>query len=102
VADLLPPNLVHAGKRGFVIPLKLWLRDKLRPLAEAMLNPTRLQAQGIFRPEFYGEFVRPHLDGRADYTQKVWAALMFQLWHHVYVDAPTSNAPTYDLKALSG
>jgi len=101
VADLLPPELARAPKRGFVIPLKLWLRQRLRPLVEQLLAPDRLARQGIFRPEFYRAFVGPHLDGRADHTNKVWAALMFQLWHQIFIEAPQPSKPSHDLKALT-
>jgi asparagine synthase (glutamine-hydrolysing) len=101
VADLLPPALLSAPKRGFVIPLKLWLRQRLRPLVERLLAPERLARQGIFRPEFHRAFVAPHLDGTADHTNKVWAALMFQLWHELYIEAPRPAAPRHDLAALT-
>jgi asparagine synthase (glutamine-hydrolysing) len=100
VADLLPSDVRRAPKKGFVIPLKLWLRGPLRPLVEVLVNPIRLKAQGIFRPEFYTAFVRPHLDGTADHTQVVWGALMFQLWHQIYIERGTTERPTYDWKAL--
>jgi asparagine synthase (glutamine-hydrolysing) len=98
VAPLVPDAIRNAPKRGFVIPLKLWLRDRLRPLAERLLAPTRLAEQGIFRPEFYAAFVRPHLDGRADHTNRVWAAVMFQLWHMVYLER--SGPPDFALADL--
>jgi asparagine synthase (glutamine-hydrolysing) len=100
VADLLPPPLLSAPKRGFVIPLKLWLRGRLRPVAEHLLSPCRLRDQGLFRPEFYNAYVLPHLNGTADNTQKVWAALMYQLWHLVFVESPNNGAPNFDLKSL--
>jgi asparagine synthase (glutamine-hydrolysing) len=100
VADLLPPELLRAGKRGFVIPLKLWLRGVLRPVVERMLDPARLQRQGLFRPDFHAAYVRPHLEGRADHTNVVWAAFMFQLWHHVYIETGATTAPAYPLGDL--
>ncbi len=98
VAPLVPEAIRNAPKRGFVVPLKLWLRDRLRPLAERLLEPRRLANQGIFRPEFYAAFVRPHLDGRADHTNRVWAAIMFQLWHMVYLER--SGPPDFALADL--
>ena len=93
ISDLLPTELINAPKRGFVIPLKLWLRDQLRPLAEQLLGRDRLAAQGIFQPSFYDWAVRPHLDGKADNTAIVWGALMFQLWHIQFIEAPSIQAP---------
>jgi asparagine synthase (glutamine-hydrolysing) len=100
VGDLLPSNLLTAPKQGFVIPIQLWLRGELRPLAEHLLNPQRLKKQGLFQPQFYDHFVRPHLEGRATFTWQVWAALMFQLWHIVFIEGEKVEAPTYDWRSL--
>ena len=100
VGDLLPPDVLTAPKRGFVIPIELWLRGELRPLAEHLLNPQRLQRQGLFQPQFYDHFVRPHLEGRSTFTWQVWAALMFQLWHVVFIEEKHVQAPTYDWRTL--
>lgn len=98
VAPLVPERIRAAPKRGFVIPLKLWLRGRLRPLAERLLDPGRLARQEIFRPEFYGTYVQPHIDGRADHTNRIWAALMFQLWHMIYLER--SGPPDFVLADL--
>jgi asparagine synthase (glutamine-hydrolysing) len=100
IADLLPPELVTAPKRGFVIPLTLWLRGTLRPLVESLLAPGRLAAQGLFKPMFHERYVRPHIEGRADFTNVVWAALMFQLWHLVFIEG-RGERPTYRIQDLA-
>jgi asparagine synthase (glutamine-hydrolysing) len=100
VGDLLPTQLLTARKRGFVIPDTLWLRGKLRPLVERLLAPERLTQQGIFRPEIYPRFVQPHLSGKADYTGQVWTLLMFQLWHVVFIEQPSAEAPSFSWQDL--
>ena len=99
IGPVIPPELLQARKRGFVIPVKLWLRDRLRPLAEKLLSPQRLKAQGIIRPEFYHKYLLPHLNGQ-DYTWQLWALIMFQLWHVVYIEHPDSCPPTFNWKDL--
>ena len=32
VADLLPPDILHRGKRGFGAPIGAWLREELSPV----------------------------------------------------------------------
>jgi asparagine synthase (glutamine-hydrolysing) len=100
VGDLLPPELLHAPKKGFVIPITVWLRNQLRPLAESLLSAERLQQQGIFRPSFYSSYVAPHLDGRADFTWQVWAALMFQLWYSTFVEQADITQPAHSWREL--
>jgi asparagine synthase (glutamine-hydrolysing) len=99
IADLLPPPLLSAPKRGFVIPLTLWLRNQLKPLVLQLLDPQRLKKQGIFRPEFSACYVQPHLSGAKDYTNIVWAALMFQLWHLIFIEG-TGEHPSFDIRDI--
>jgi asparagine synthase (glutamine-hydrolysing) len=101
VSDLLPPDLLSARKRGFTIPLGLWLRKDLRPLAERLLSPQRLEKQGIFQPQFYDRYVLPHVTGQADHTMRVWAAFMFQLWHVVFIEEGCTEKPAFSWKDLS-
>jgi asparagine synthase (glutamine-hydrolysing) len=102
IGDLLPEPLLSARKRGFVIPTKLWLRRELRPLVKRLLHPDRLSRQGLFHATFYDSYVLPHLDGKADFTSQVWAALMFQIWHFIYIEQNQTEAPTYDWQAMAG
>ena len=101
VSHLLPPDLLTARKRGFVIPVRLWLRRELRPLAESLLSRERLGRQGILQPEFYDRFVQPHLTGQADHTWQVWAALMFQLWHLVFIEERCTQTPTFTWQSIT-
>jgi asparagine synthase (glutamine-hydrolysing) len=101
VGHLLPPELLRAPKRGFVIPDTLWLRGKLRPLVERLLAPERLERQGLLRSEVYSLFVQPHLEGRADFTGQVWTLLMFQLWHVVFVERRSIETPTFSWADLA-
>ena len=100
VRDVLPQDLLAAPKRGFVIPVAQWLRGTLRPLAERLLSPERLARQGLFQPEFYVRFARPHLEGRADYHAQIWTALMFQLWHVEFVEQGSVECPAFSWQDL--
>lgn len=99
--DVLPFSVAYGRKKGFVIPLTLWLRGPLKKLAAYLLNPERLKKQGMFSPQFYEHFVRPHLEGEKDFTNKVWTALMFQLWHHVFMEEKSLAKPSYTWKDIA-
>jgi len=81
VADLLPPELLQARKKGFVLPVASWLRGKLRPQVEKLLGEPYLKRQGIFDERITERLARPHLAGRADFSWQIWTLLMFQMWH---------------------
>jgi asparagine synthase (glutamine-hydrolysing) len=85
VKDLLPLELIRAPKKGFILPLTIWTRSKLRPLIEEMLSPEYLAKQGIFSPALFYRLIRPHLCGLIETTPQVWTLLMFQLWHKEHI-----------------
>jgi asparagine synthase (glutamine-hydrolysing) len=87
VSDLVPDELLAAPKRGFILPVSGWLRGRLRPVVEHLLGMQYLRSQGLFRPEFYSRFVRPHLDSSADYGWQIWTVLMFQMWWSKFIDS---------------
>ncbi len=95
VGDLLTPAHLAAPKRGFVFPLARWLRGELRPLAERLLSDEHLEAQGLFRPGLAARYLEPHLDGRADESERLWPLLMFQLWYLLYVEEALTEAPSF-------
>jgi len=100
VGDLLPPSVLEGRKKGFVLPTARWLRGPLRPLAERLLAPERLRAQGLFRPGLFDAVVRPHLDGRVDRSAQIWTLLMYQLWHVVAVENTSADAPAASWRDL--
>jgi asparagine synthase (glutamine-hydrolysing) len=101
IGDLLPAELLIARKRGFVLPLEVWLRGELRSLVDRLLNPQRLEKQGFFCGDFYRCFVLPHMEGTASFTWQIWAALMFQLWHVVFIEQKETKSPAYDWQAMA-
>jgi asparagine synthase (glutamine-hydrolysing) len=76
----VPKELIERPKAGFAIPLGQWLRGPLRDWAEALLNPTRLKAEGYLNPEPITKVWQEHLSGHYDHTPKLWSVLMFQAW----------------------
>ena len=86
VLPLLPESLKPAPKKGFVIPLQLWLRNELRPLVEYLLAPERLVKQGIFKPELFRLHILPFLEGQSNNTTRVFGLVMFQLWHEQFIN----------------
>jgi len=80
VQDLLPPELLAAPKKGFVLPVARWLRGRLRSQVEHFLGERHIDAQGIFRADAVTKLREAHLSGREDRSWQIWTLLMFQLW----------------------
>jgi asparagine synthase (glutamine-hydrolysing) len=95
MADVLPPGISQRRKKGFGIPISLWLKTTLRePLLDA-LSPQRLQRQGLFDAHQVERLVREHLDGTREHRKKLWTLFVFQCWYDNYVEkqaVPTGPA----------
>lgn len=76
----VPKELIERPKAGFAIPVGQWLRGPLREWAEALLNPSRIKAEGYLHPEPITKVWQEHLSGHYDHTPKLWSVLMFQAW----------------------
>ena len=82
----LPAAILDRPKKGFGIPVARWLRGPLAPLLDRLLEPGRLQRQGLFRPEEVSRRVAEHRAGVRDHRKPLWTLLMFQLWHETWLD----------------
>ena len=95
----VPRELIERPKAGFALPIGLWLRGPLREWAEALLSPTRLEAEGFFHPVPIRQRWAEHTSGRADHTASLWTVLMFQAWlaeQEQGVRLPPTESPTLD------
>lgn len=76
----VPAKLIDRPKMGFGVPIDSWLRNELRPWAEALLDSTRLEKEGFFEPKLIQTMWQEHLSGRGEWQDPLWVVLMFQQW----------------------
>lgn len=77
----VPLELFDRPKRGFGVPLGVWLRGPLAPWMQDMLSADRLARQGLFKPEVITPMVQQHLAGTHDWSYRLWGLLCYQSWH---------------------
>jgi asparagine synthase (glutamine-hydrolysing) len=82
--DVLPAEILGRPKKGFGIPVARWLQGPLRGDLLEALDPARLRAEGLFRPEAVGRLVEEHLGGRRDHRKQLWTLFVFQRWLETY------------------
>ncbi|WP_243439256.1 asparagine synthase (glutamine-hydrolyzing) [Fundidesulfovibrio soli] len=78
-ADVLPPEVLAGGKRGFGIPVGKWLREDLSGWCRELLLGG-VAARRWFRPEELARVLEEHAGGRADHGKRLWALAALELW----------------------
>ncbi|HEY8127376.1 MAG TPA: asparagine synthase (glutamine-hydrolyzing) [Hyphomicrobium sp.] len=76
----VPQSLVERPKAGFAIPVGQWLRGPLADWAEALLDESRLRAEGYLDCDHVRKLWTEHRSGTRDWTARLWNVLMFQAW----------------------
>jgi len=76
----VPSSLIDRPKMGFGIPLGNWLRGELKEWAGAMLDPVRLNQQGLLDARMIQQLWQQHVQGQVDYSSQLWAVIMLQAW----------------------
>ncbi|MEL6673298.1 MAG: asparagine synthase (glutamine-hydrolyzing) [Bacteroidota bacterium] len=79
--DLLPSEVVHRKKMGFVFPWAVWLKGPLKPLCESHLQ--RLDQRGLFQPGVVIELWKSYLSGSLRSSwMKIWMLVILEDWLH--------------------
>lgn len=91
--DQLPPEIFQRPKHGFDVPIGEWFRGPLRPAIEDAIEPGRVRARGIFRPEGLRRMWEAHLAYRRDFSNQLWQILTLELWQRFYLDRQPSSSP---------
>jgi asparagine synthase (glutamine-hydrolysing) len=79
---------------GFSIPLAGWLRGELRATAEDLLLSERARGRGYFDAGAVRAMWTRHQERVRDHSHHLWALMMLELWHRLFVDqAPAPTPP---------
>jgi len=76
----VPAYLTERPKQGFAIPVERWVTDSLRPWAEELLEPGKMDHQGYLNTKMVHSLWKEQLSGRTDRRGLLWLILMFQAW----------------------
>lgn len=84
--NFLPKEILHRGKMGFGIPLGKWFRSNWKNyFGETVLSGKSVN-RGYFKKEAVEQIFNEHISGKKDHGYRMWALLMLELWHNIYID----------------
>jgi asparagine synthase (glutamine-hydrolysing) len=85
---LLPRVIVHRPKRGFPVPLELWMRGALGRMAKDVLFDDRTRQRGIYNVPYLETLFQRHEAGPEDYSRNIWSLLVLETWMRTFIDTP--------------
>jgi asparagine synthase (glutamine-hydrolysing) len=84
LADIVPPHVLNRRKLGFPVPIRHWLRFEMYDWAREVITDSGtdhlLDTPAVLR------MLDDHRDGVLDHSRRIWALLVFMLWHGIFVE----------------
>lgn len=76
----VPKELMERPKRGFSIPLDVWLKSELKHLLTDYLNESRIKEEGTFDWTMVKRELDGFLEGRIPNSTRLWLLLEYEMW----------------------
>lgn len=84
-ADLIPVENERVPKKGFNVPLGVWMRTRLDRYFDERLPRGYVEGEGIFNFDYISHLRREHREGRRDNAYELFAILIFDTWYRKYI-----------------
>ena len=78
---MVPASFFARPKRGFAIPLNIWLTGELRYLLDKYLSHEVIEHCQLVRYEPVSELKRAFLSGRNYLYNRLWALILLHKWY---------------------
>ena len=86
VKDFLPGEILNKPKMGFGLPISKWFRSDLAPVLKETLLDEKSTCRGLFEQQMLKKMVNEHIEGRRDWSSRLWAFLFLELWFREFID----------------
>ncbi len=84
VRRLLPANIIHRRKAGFMMPVAVWLETDMRAVVEDLCSERELAQTGLFNPTYVRRLLNEHFERKRDHRKRIWPILCFMAWRRNY------------------
>jgi asparagine synthase (glutamine-hydrolysing) len=80
VEDLLPPEILKRGKRGFGVPLDRWFREDLRAYMDSTLGAPDAHVRQHLVPDAVDSMLGEHASGARNHGHALWTLLTLEVF----------------------
>jgi asparagine synthase (glutamine-hydrolysing) len=97
--QIVPAHVLNRKKLGFPVPIRHWLRNEMYSWARDIIVSSGTDA--LLDKEAVLRMLEDHRAGNADHSRRLWALLMFMVWHGIFVEqriSPEIPEPHYPVK----
>ena len=77
----IPDDIIDRPKKGFGIPVSLWLRNELKGLCDDLLSEQKIKSGGLFDYAYINRIKQEHMSGKKNHRKLLWNLIVFQLWN---------------------
>jgi len=85
ITGLLPDEIIYRPKQGFRTPVVELFQGALGDWARPILLEAGLTRAGFLRPEHLDRLLLDHRQGKRDYSNRLWTAMMLNLWYDRWI-----------------
>jgi asparagine synthase (glutamine-hydrolysing) len=99
LAGIVPAHVLDRPKLGFPVPIRHWLRAELFDWARGVVDDA--QADHLLDLAAVRALLDEHRAGPVDHSRRLWAVLVFLIWHGVFVERrihPHVPEPAYPVR----
>lgn len=85
-SELLPPQIIHREKRGFMVPISQWFKKELKPFTLKLLSEENVRKRNILKYDYVKWVLDRHFSGKQNLSDQIWAILTLEIWYRIYID----------------
>lgn len=82
----LPNEIIDRPKKGFGIPLSLWLRNELKGLCNELLSEENLKKHHFFDIKYVKQLQDEHFSSKKNHRKELWNLMVFQNWYLHFIE----------------
>ncbi|OLR95268.1 asparagine synthase (glutamine-hydrolyzing) [Actinokineospora bangkokensis] len=96
---VVPAHVLNRRKLGFPVPIRLWLKDEMFDWARDIIVAS--QTDALIDKNAVLRLLEDHRAGALDHSRRIWALLVFMLWHGIFIErriSPRVPEPHYPVR----